>query len=67
MKALDLVTLILIIIGGINWGLIGLFNFDLVATIFSFAPIITRIIYILVGLSALWQLMPLSRQMSSSM
>ncbi len=65
MKGLDLITLILVIIGGINWGLIGLFSFDLVGTIFGFAPIIVRIIYILVGLAAVYQLIPLSRQMST--
>ena len=68
MKWLDLITLILIIIGGINWGLVGLFNgFDLIATIFSFAPIITTIIYILVGLSALYQIMPLMKSMQGDM
>ena len=63
MKVLDIVTLILIIIGGINWGLVGLFDWNLVETIFSFAPILTKVIYILVGLSGLWQIMPLSRSM----
>ena len=58
------VCLILMIIGGINWGLVGLFGFDLVSTIFSFAPIIARIIFIIVGLAAIYQLVPLSRKMS---
>jgi len=67
MKALDMITLILVIIGGLNWGLVGLFQFDLVATIFGgSAGIITRIIYVLVGLSALYQIMPLVRSMQSS-
>lgn len=61
MKALNLITLILVIIGGINWGLVGLFNLNLVEMIFGFAPMLTRIIYILVGLSALWQIMPLTQ------
>jgi uncharacterized membrane protein YuzA (DUF378 family) len=65
MKALDVITLILIIIGGLNWGLIGLFQLDVVTTIFG-DGVITQIIYILVGLAALWQLIPLSRSMSSS-
>jgi uncharacterized membrane protein YuzA (DUF378 family) len=64
MRGLDVITLILIIIGGINWGLVGLFGFDLVSTIFSFAPIIARIIFIIVGLAAIYQLIPLSRKMS---
>jgi uncharacterized membrane protein YuzA (DUF378 family) len=65
MKALDIVTLILIIIGGINWGLIGLFDWNLVHAILGFSMIIEKIVYILVGLSALWQLMPLMRSMQS--
>ena len=63
MKALDIITLILIIVGGINWGLVGLFEWNLVAAIFSFSPILLKIVYILVGLSALWQIMPLMRSM----
>lgn len=55
MKALNSIVLALIIIGAINWGCIGLFNLDLVATIFGGATsIISRIIYILVGLSGLY-------------
>lgn len=54
MKIIDTIALILIIIGAINWGLIGLFNFNLVDTIFGAMTIISRIIYILVGISGLW-------------
>lgn len=50
----DWVALILLIIGGLNWGLVGLFNFNLVAAIFGAMSAITRIIYILVGLSAVY-------------
>ncbi|MGY3266242.1 MULTISPECIES: DUF378 domain-containing protein [unclassified Lysobacter] len=62
MKALNLITLVLVIVGGINWGLVGLFQFDLVATLFGGqdAPL-ARVVYVLVGLSALWQLIPLFR------
>ena len=63
MKGLNLVTLILVIIGGINWGVVGLFNIDLIATIFSFAPIVATIAYVLVGLSAVYQIMPLTKSM----
>ena len=59
MKLLNLITLILLIVGGLNWGLVGLFNFDLVATLFGAGSILARIVYMLVGLSALWQLIPL--------
>lgn len=54
MKVIDKIALVLIIIGAINWGLIGLFNFNLVATIFGDMTIISRIIYGLVGLSGVW-------------
>lgn len=54
MKIIDTIALILIIIGAINWGLVGLFNFNLVDTIFGTMSIISRIIYILVGISGLW-------------
>ena len=52
---LDIIALILTIIGGINWGLIGMFPFDLVAWIFGGQDaILSRIIYTLVGIAALW-------------
>ena len=54
MKIIDTIALVLIIIGAINWGLIGLFNFNLVDTIFGTMSIISRIIYTLVGISGLW-------------
>lgn len=54
MKIIDTIALILIIIGAINWGLIGIFNFNLVDTIFGAMSVISRIIYILVGISGLW-------------
>lgn len=54
MKVIDTIALILIIIGAINWGLVGIFNFNLVEAIFGGLSVITRIIYILVGISGLW-------------
>ena len=54
MKALDKIALVLIIIGAINWGLIGLFKFNLVEMIFGDMTAIARIIYALVGISGLW-------------
>ena len=53
---LDLISLILIIIGALNWGLIGLFNFDLVAALFGTISMISRIVYSLVGISGLYAL-----------
>lgn len=54
MKIVDKIALILIIIGAINWGLVGFFNFNLVDSIFGTMSIISRIIYALVGISGLW-------------
>ena len=61
MKVLNLTTLILVIIGGLSWGLMGIASFDLVAAIFGDGSLLTRAIYVIVGLSALWQLVPLSK------
>ena len=61
MRIVNVITLVLLIVGGINWGLVGLFGFDLVAALFgAFSPL-SRIVYTLVGVSALWQLIPLFR------
>ena len=54
MKIIDTIALILIIIGALNWGLIGIFNFNLVETIFGGFSVISRIIYALVGIAGLW-------------
>lgn len=54
MKVIDKIALVLLIIGAINWGLIGFFGFNLVATIFGDMTVLSRIIYGLVGLSGLW-------------
>lgn len=50
----DWIALILLIIGGLNWGLVGLLNVDLVASIFGTGTPAARIVYVLVGLAALW-------------
>jgi len=54
LTTLDWIALILVIIGGLNWLLVGLFSFDLVAAIFGELTLLSRIIYILVGLAALY-------------
>lgn len=52
---LDMIALILAIVGGLNWGLIGLFQFDLVAWIFGGQDaLLSRVIYTLVGVAAVW-------------
>ena len=56
MKVLDIIALILVIIGAIKWGLIGLFNFNLVDTIFGAMSIVSRIIYTLVGIAGLYSI-----------
>ncbi|MGN0587736.1 MAG: DUF378 domain-containing protein [Oscillospiraceae bacterium] len=51
----DRIALILLIIGGLNWGLVGIFSFDLVAWLFGgTGAILSRVVYILVALSAVW-------------
>ena len=57
MKALDIIIAVLLVVGGLNWGLVGLFNFDLVGSIFGNMSFISRLVYILVGISALYQAM----------
>lgn len=54
MKALSWIALILVIVGGLNWGLVGLLNLDLVAAIFGAMSVLSRIVYVLVGLSAVY-------------
>ncbi|MCM1577378.1 MAG: DUF378 domain-containing protein [Ruminococcus sp.] len=52
---LDKIALTLMIIGGLNWGLVGIFSFDLVAWLFGGAgALLSRIVYILVALAAVW-------------
>jgi uncharacterized protein len=56
MKTVDVVVWTLLAIGGLNWGLIGAFDFNLVSAIFGEMTILTRIVYILVGLAALYDI-----------
>ena len=70
MRLLDPITRLLIVIGGLNWGLVGLFKFDLVAWIcggldFGQTNAANRIIYVLVGLAALYQLVRLPALLKS--
>lgn len=61
MKVLDYIALILVIIGAVNWGLIGFFRFDLVRVIFGDMSLVSRIIYAAVGISGLYALSFLGR------
>ncbi len=54
MDSISWVALILIIVGGLNWGLVGFFDYNLVASIFGEGSALSAVIYDLVGLSAVW-------------
>jgi uncharacterized protein len=56
LKNLDVIVWILLVIGGINWGLVGFFDFNLVARLFGPMSMATRVIYSLVGLSAIYDI-----------
>ena len=53
MKLINTIALILVVVGGLNWGLVGAFDFNLVNTIFGSMAMIERVVYLLVGLSAI--------------
>jgi len=62
MSTLDRIALVLVIIGAINWGLVGLFQFDLVAALFGGqSSMLARIVYVIVGIAGLYCLVPLFR------
>jgi uncharacterized membrane protein YuzA (DUF378 family) len=56
MSAVGWIAFVLVIIGGLNWGLIGFFNFDLVATVLGVGSVLSRIVFGLVGISALYMI-----------
>ena len=66
MRAINILTLVLLIVGGLNWGLVGAFNFDLVTAIFGEGSALSRAVYGLVGLSALWQIASARQQVASA-
>ncbi|MCR4326510.1 MAG: DUF378 domain-containing protein [Candidatus Roizmanbacteria bacterium] len=57
MKTLHMTAFLLVVVGALNWGLVGLFDFNLVATLLGAWPMIERTVYILVGVSAVYVLM----------
>ncbi len=66
MNVIDKIALALIVIGGINWGSVGLFQYDLVGALFGgMSGMISRIIFTLVGISALWCISLLFRSTDS--
>jgi uncharacterized membrane protein YuzA (DUF378 family) len=56
MKTLNIIALALIVIGGLNWGMVGLFDFNLVSALFGVDTFVSNLVYILVGLAALYSL-----------
>jgi uncharacterized membrane protein YuzA (DUF378 family) len=55
MKSLDVTVAVLLVVGGLNWGLVGFFGFDLVAALLGPMSVLSRIVYALVGLAAVYQ------------
>ena len=55
MKKLDVVAAVLLVVGGLNWGLVGAARFDLVATLLGEMSALSRAVYLIVGLAALYQ------------
>lgn len=56
LKTMDIIVWTLLTIGGLNWGLVGFFNFDLVAFLFGDMTLLTRLVYSLVGISAIYEI-----------
>ncbi|MBI1866361.1 MAG: DUF378 domain-containing protein [Candidatus Staskawiczbacteria bacterium] len=54
LNIIDLIAVVLVIIGGLNWGLVGLVDFNLVDTVFGSMSMLSRVVYVLVGLSAVY-------------
>lgn len=61
LNVLDWIAIVLVIIGALNWGLVGLFGLDLVAAIFGSVPILATIVYVLVGLAGLYMIYLVAR------
>lgn len=55
MKSIDVVAAVLLVVGGLNWGLVGAVQFDLVATLFGGMSMLSRVVYLLVGIAAVYQ------------
>ena len=55
MKYLNLIAMVLLLIGGLNWGLVGIFNYNLVSSLLGDASMMTKVVYALVGICALYE------------
>ncbi|GGY75110.1 hypothetical protein GCM10011613_20760 [Cellvibrio zantedeschiae] len=62
----DWIAMILLIVGGVNWGLVGLLNFDFVAQLFGSMSALSRAVYVLVGLSALYTIFTATKMATRS-
>jgi hypothetical protein len=60
MKSIDILSFVLLLIGGINWGLIGFFDFNLIDAIFGHLTVVSRVIYAVVGIAALYEIFTLN-------
>ena len=56
MKTLDLATMVLLIVGGLNWALVGMADWNLVAALLGAGSVLSRLVYVVVGVSAVWQI-----------
>ncbi|WP_222706940.1 DUF378 domain-containing protein [Massilia arenae] len=65
MSAIDYIAMALLIIGGLNWAMVGLFDVDMVATLFGPGTALTRIVYVVVGLAALYSIYTMAKMASS--
>lgn len=65
MSAIDYVAMALLIIGGLNWAMVGLFDIDMVATLFGPGTTATRAVYMLVGLAALYSIYTIAKMAGS--
>jgi uncharacterized membrane protein YuzA (DUF378 family) len=61
---LDKIVFFLLLIGGLNWGLVGLFSWDLISAIFGYMSVVTRIIYVIIGLAAVYRFIQWARLQS---
>lgn len=65
MKTVDTTALVLLVIGGLNWGLVGFFDYNLVDGVFGVGSFLARAVYAVVGIAALWTVVSMSYKMMS--
>lgn len=66
MNAIDYVAWVLIVIGGLNWGLVGAFKYNLVDKLFGVNSTLSRVIYVLVGLAAVYSILAVTAKLSKN-